>query len=207
MIGRLRGNLLEKQPPELLIEVSGIGYEVQMPMSCFYELPEIGTEAIVYIHYVVREDAQLLYGFNTKKERALFREVIKANGVGPKLGLAILSGMTASQFVQSVEREDISTLVKLPGVGKKTAERLVVEMKDRLKGWGAGDLFTPATDAAPMDDGSDLITSPQSAQDEAVSALISLGYKPVQASKIVSQVAKPDMTSEALIRESLKSMI
>ena len=207
MIGRLRGNLLEKQPPELLIEVSGIGYEVQMPMSCFYELPEIGTEAIIYIHYVVREDAQLLYGFNTKKERALFREVIKANGVGPKLGLAILSGMTASQFVQSVEREDISTLVKLPGVGKKTAERLVVEMKDRLKGWGAGDLFTPATDSAPMDNGSDLITSPQSAQDEAVSALISLGYKPVQASKIVSQVAKPDMTSETLIRESLKSMI
>ena len=207
MIGRLRGNLLEKQPPELLIEVSGIGYEVQMPMSCFYELPEVGTEAIIYIHYVVREDAQLLYGFSTKKERALFREVIKANGVGPKLGLAILSGMTASQFVQSVEREDISTLVKLPGVGKKTAERLVVEMKDRLKGWGAGDLFTPATDAAPMEDGSDLITSPQSAQDEAVSALISLGYKPVQASKIVSQVAKPDMTSEALIRESLKSMI
>ncbi|MCL4121645.1 UNVERIFIED_CONTAM: hypothetical protein GTU68_046926 [Idotea baltica] len=168
-----------------------------MPMSCFYELPEIGTEAIIYIHYVVREDAQLLYGFNTKKERALFREVIKANGVGPKLGLAILSGMTASQFVQSVEREDISTLVKLPGVGKKTAERLVVEMKDRLK----------ATDSAPMDNGSDLITSPQSAQDEAVSALISLGYKPVQASKIVSQVAKPDMTSETLIRESLKSMI
>ena len=207
MIGRLRGNLLEKQPPELLIEVSGIGYEVQMPMSCFYELPEIGTEAIIYIHYVVREDAQLLYGFNTKKERALFREVIKANGVGPKLGLAILSGMTASQFVQSVEREDISTLVKLPGVGKKTAERLVVEMKDRLKGWGAGDLFTPATDAAPMDDGSNLISSPQSAQDEAVSALISLGYKPVQASKIVSQIAKPDMTSEALIRESLKAMI
>ena len=207
MIGRLRGNLLEKQPPELLIEVSGIGYEVQMPMSCFYELPPIGTEAIIYIHYVVREDAQLLYGFNTKKERALFREVIKANGVGPKLGLAILSGMTASQFVQSVEREDISTLVKLPGVGKKTAERLVVEMKDRLKGWGAGDLFTPATDAAPMDNGSDFISSPQSALDEAVSALISLGYKPVQASKMVSQIAKPDMTSEALIRESLKSMI
>ncbi|MBD1568087.1 Holliday junction branch migration protein RuvA [Aliivibrio sp. S10_S31] len=207
MIGRLRGNLLEKQPPELLIEVSGIGYEVQMPMSCFYELPEVGSEAIIYTHYVVREDAQLLYGFNTKNERALFREVIKANGVGPKLGLAILSGMTAAQFVQSVEREDISTLVKLPGVGKKTAERLVVEMKDRLKGWGAGDLFTPVTDAAPMDDGSEFITSPQSAVDEAVSALIALGYKPQQASKTVSQIAKPDMTSEVLIRESLKSMI
>ena len=135
MIGRLRGILIEKQPPELLIEVNGIGYEVQMPMSCFYELPNVGEEAIIYTHFVVREDAQLLYGFNNVKERALFREVIKANGVGPKLGLGILSGMTASQFVASVEREDVSTLVKLRGVGKKTAERLVVEMKDRLKGW------------------------------------------------------------------------
>lgn len=204
MIGRLRGILLEKQPPELLIEVNGIGYEVQMPMSCFYELPNIGEEAIIYTHFVVREDAQLLYGFNTVKERALFREVIKANGVGPKLGLAILSGMTASQFVASVEREDISTLVKLPGVGKKTAERLVVEMKDRLKGWSAGDLFTPFTDAAPVDSGS---TSRNSAEEEAVSALLALGYKPVQASKVVSQIAKPDMTSEQLIREALKSMV
>ncbi|ASC57552.1 Holliday junction branch migration protein RuvA [Vibrio vulnificus] len=203
MIGRLRGILLEKQPPELLIEVNGIGYEVQMPMSCFYELPNIGEEAIIYTHFVVREDAQLLYGFNTVKERALFREVIKANGVGPKLGLAILSGMTASQFVASVEREDISTLVKLPGVGKKTAERLVVEMKDRLKGWSAGDLFTPFTDAAPVDSGS---ASSNSAE-EAVSALLALGYKPVQASKVVSQIAKPDMTSEQLIREALKSMV
>ncbi|HFQ5195437.1 TPA: Holliday junction branch migration protein RuvA [Vibrio vulnificus] len=204
MIGRLRGILLEKQPPELLIEVNGIGYEVQMPMSCFYELPNIGEEAIIYTHFVVREDAQLLYGFNTVKERALFREVIKANGVGPKLGLAILSGMTASQFVASVEREDISTLVKLPGVGKKTAERLVVEMKDRLKGWSAGDMFTPFTDAAPVDSGS---TSSNSAEEEAVSALLALGYKPVQALKVVSQIAKPDMTSEQLIREALKSMV
>ncbi|ELV8745206.1 Holliday junction branch migration protein RuvA [Vibrio vulnificus] len=204
MIGRLRGILLEKQPPELLIEVNGIGYEVQMPMSCLYELPNIGEEAIIYTHFVVREDAQLLYGFNTVKERALFREVIKANGVGPKLGLAILSGMTASQFVASVEREDISTLVKLPGVGKKTAERLVVEMKDRLKGWSAGDLFTPFTDAAPVDSGS---ASSNSAEEEAVSALLALGYKPVQASKVVSQIAKPDMTSEQLIREALKSMV
>ncbi|WP_375753521.1 Holliday junction branch migration protein RuvA [Vibrio sp. HN007] len=208
MIGRLRGTLIEKQPPELLIEVAGIGYEVQMPMSCFYELPEIGQEAVVYTHFVVREDAQLLYGFNTVKERALFREVIKANGVGPKLGLAILSGMTAAQFVGCVEREDISTLIKLPGVGKKTAERLVVEMKDRLKGWGAGDLFTPATDAAPMDSisGSESST-PTNAVDEAVSALIALGYKPQQASKVVSQVASEDMTSETLIREALKSMV
>lgn len=206
MIGRLRGILIEKQPPELLIEVNGLGYEVQMPMSCFYELPELGDEAIVYTHFVVREDAQLLYGFNTVRERALFREVIKANGVGPKLGLAILSGMTAAQFVSCVEREDISTLIKLPGVGKKTAERLVIEMRDRLKGWGAGDLFTPATDAAPMDDIS-AGNANQNAEDEAVSALIALGYKPQQASKVVSQVAKPDMSSETVIREALKSMV
>ncbi len=204
MIGRLRGTLLEKQPPELLIEVGGIGYEVQMPMSCFYELPNIGEEAIIYTHFVVREDAQLLYGFNTVNERALFREVIKANGVGPKMGLGILSGMTASQFVSCVEREDISTLVKLPGVGKKTAERLVVEMKDRLKGWGAGDLFTPATDAAPIDS---VPSSEQGAEEEAVSALLSLGYKAPQASKVISQVAKQGMTSEQLIREALKSMV
>ncbi len=205
MIGRLRGTLLEKQPPEVLIEVNGIGYEVQMPMSCFYELPNLGEEAIIYTHFVVREDAQLLYGFNTVKERALFREVIKANGVGPKLGLGILSGMTASQFVTCVEREDVSTLVKLPGVGKKTAERLVVEMKDRLKGWGAGDLFTPFTDAAPADTG--VSASSNNAEEEAVSALLALGYKPTQASKVVSQIAKPDMSSEQLIREALKSMV
>ncbi|GAL31428.1 Holliday junction branch migration protein RuvA [Vibrio maritimus] len=205
MIGRLRGTLIEKQPPELLIEVGGVGYEVQMPMSCFYELPEIGQEAIIYTHFVVREDAQLLYGFNTVRERALFREVIKANGVGPKLGLGILSGMSASQFVSCVEREDISTLVKLPGVGKKTAERLVVEMKDRLKGWGAGDLFTPATDAAPVDSVGAMTAD--NAEEEAVSALLALGYKPTQASKVVSQVAKPDMTSEALIREALRAMV
>ncbi len=206
MIGRLRGTLVEKQPPELLIEVGGVGYEVQMPMSCFYELPDVGDEAIIYTHFVVREDAQLLYGFNTVRERALFREVIKANGVGPKLGLGILSGMSASQFVSCVEREDISTLVKLPGVGKKTAERLVVEMKDRLKGWGAGDLFTPATDAAPMDSVG-AAANDANAEEEAVSALLALGYKPQQASKIVAQVAKPDMSSEALIRESLRAMV
>ncbi|MFB9133783.1 Holliday junction branch migration protein RuvA [Vibrio sp. AK197] len=204
MIGRLRGIILEKQPPEVLIEVNGVGYEVQMPMSCFYELPNVGEEAVIYTHFVVREDAQLLYGFNNTKERGLFREVIKANGVGPKLGLGILSGMTATQFVTCVDNEDISTLVKLPGVGKKTAERLVVEMKDRLKGWGAGDLFTPFTDAAPAD-------SPAShsvgAEEEAIAALIALGYKSTQASKVVSKIYSDGMNSEDLIRESLKSMV
>ncbi|MGF1714077.1 Holliday junction branch migration protein RuvA [Photobacterium chitinilyticum] len=206
MIGRLRGTILEKQPPEVLLEVGGIGYEVQMPMSCFYELPEVGQEAVISTHFIVREDAQLLYGFNKKSERELFREVIKANGVGPKLGLAILSAMTAGQFVLSVENEDITTLVKIPGVGKKTAERLVVEMKDRLKGWGEGDLFTPASDAAASNVPAEN-HSAACAEDEAVSALIALGYKPQQASKVISQIAQPDMTSEAMIRDALRSMV
>jgi len=206
VIGRLRGTILEKQPPEVLLEVGGIGYEVQMPMSCFYELPEVGQEAVISTHFIVREDAQLLYGFNKKSERELFREVIKANGVGPKLGLAILSAMTAGQFVLSVENEDITTLVKIPGVGKKTAERLVVEMKDRLKGWGEGDLFTPASDAAASNVPAENHSAAR-AEDEAVSALIALGYKPQQASKVISQIAQPDMTSEAMIRDALRSMV
>lgn len=204
MIGRLRGILLEKQPPEVLIEVAGIGYEIQMPMSCFYELPETGAEAIIYTHFVVREDAQLLYGFNSVQERALFREVIKANGVGPKLGLGILSGMTANQFVDCVEREDITTLVKLPGVGKKTAERLVVEMKDRLKGWASYDLLSHADGASVS-----RMQVPQATKtdDEAVSALLALGYKPQIAAKVVGQVSKPGMSSEAVIREALRAMV
>ncbi|CZF83795.1 Holliday junction branch migration protein RuvA [Grimontia marina] len=209
MIGRLRGILLEKQPPEILLEVNGIGYEVSMPMSCFYELPEAGEEAIVYTHFVVREDAQLLYGFNTTIERALFREVIKANGVGPKLGLAILSGMTATQFVDSVEREDVSTLVKIPGVGKKTAERLVIEMRDRLKNWHAFDLFTPHADAAARRAASNetVVVASNDPKDEAISALIALGYKAAQAEKVVKQVAVDGMKSEAIIRDALRSMV
>ncbi len=206
MIGRLRGTLIEKQPPELLIEVAGVGYEVQMPMSCFYELPEINQEVTIYTHFVVREDAQLLYGFNTVQERALFREVIKANGVGPKLGLAILSGMTASQFVDCVEREDITTLVKLPGVGKKTAERLVIEMRDRLKGWNSFDLFQSPPTAQDQQEAT-TATNVSSVDEEAVSALIALGYKPQIASKMVSKVMKPDMTSEAVIKEALRAML
>ncbi|MGK8677415.1 Holliday junction branch migration protein RuvA [Serratia marcescens] len=204
MIGRLRGNILEKQPPLVLLEANGVGYEVHMPMTCFYELPELGQEAIVFTHFVVREDAQLLYGFNDKQERALFRELIKVNGVGPKLALAILSGMSAQQFVSAVEREEITALVKLPGVGKKTAERLVVEMKDRFKGLN-GDLFNnsneinlpSATDKAPDVD----------AEAEAVSALVALGYKPQEASRMVSKIAKPGADCETLIRDALRAAL
>lgn len=205
MIGRLRGTLIEKQPPEILLEVGGVGYELQLPMTCFYELPPIGQEAVLHTHFVVREDAQLLYGFVNKRTRALFRELLKANGVGPKLALAILSGMSASQFVSAVEREEIGLLVKIPGVGKKTAERLVVEMKDRLKGWSEGALFTPFTDAMTALPGD--ADKPSSVEDEAVSALLALGYKPQQASLVVSKIYKSDMTVEAVIREALRSML
>ena len=163
-----------------------------------------GLEAIG-LNFVVREDAQLLYGFVNKRTRALFRELLKANGVGPKLALAILSGMSASQFVSAVEREEIGLLVKIPGVGKKTAERLVVEMKDRLKGWSEGALFTPFTDAMTTLPGD--ADKPSSVEDEAVSALLALGYKPQQASLVISKIYKPEMPVEAVIREALRSML
>ncbi|MBK4713790.1 MULTISPECIES: Holliday junction branch migration protein RuvA [Tenebrionibacter/Tenebrionicola group] len=203
MIGRLRGIILEKQPPLVLLEAAGVGYEVHMPMTCFYELPETGQEAVIFTHFVVREDAQLLFGFNNKQARTLFRELIKVNGVGPKLALAILSGMSAQQFVNAVEREEPASLVKLPGIGKKTAERLVVEMKDRFKGMH-GDLFTPAADltlAAPAGPTAD------DAEAEAVAALVALGYKPQEASRMIAKIARSGADSETLIRDALRAAL
>ncbi len=200
MIGRLKGIIVEKQPPEILLDINGVGYEVTLPMSCFYELPNVGQAATVLTHFVVREDAQLLFGFNTKTERALFRELIKTNGVGPKLALAILSGMTADQFIHNVEQGEITALVKLPGVGKKTAERLIVEMRDRLKGFGGYDLFNPAPAGLAADGQGD------GARDEALAALQALGYKAAQAEQLMKKIAKPGMDAEQLIREALKSM-
>jgi len=204
VIGRLRGNILEKQPPLVLLEAHGVGYEIHMPMTCFYELPELLHEAVIFTHFVVREDAQLLFGFNSKQERALFRELIKVNGVGPKLALAILSGMSAQQFVTAVEKEEIASLVKLPGVGKKTAERLVVEMKDRFKGmhgdlFGGDSAFTLTTPSAEPET--------NDAESEAVAALVSLGYKPQEASRMISKVGRPDADCETLIREALRAAI
>jgi len=206
MIGRIRGELIEKQPPDILVDVCGVGYEIQMPMSCFYQLPEVGEEVVICTHFVVREDAQLLFGFNTKHERHLFRELIKTNGVGPKLALAILSGMSAAQFINCVKEGDTTTLIKLPGVGKKTAERLVIELKDRLKNWSANDLFTPVTETSSLDDPF-LTEKKQDVREEAISALVVLGYKQAQAEKVVSQVIKSEMTSEMLIRETLRAMV
>ena len=205
MIGRLRGILIEKQAPEILIDVAGLGYEVHMPLTSFYELPDLHQEAIVYTHFVVREDAQLLYGFITKQERALFRLLVKTNGVGPKLGLTILSGMTASEFVACVERDDIATLVKLPGVGKKTAERLLVEMRDKLKSL----MEASAGSEREFMLKSNYVPKPviNTAEEDAIAALLSLGYKPAQASKAVSAVFEEGMSTEALIKSSLKSML
>ncbi|NRA62720.1 MAG: Holliday junction branch migration protein RuvA [Psychrobium sp.] len=207
MIGRLNGVVVEKQPPLLLLEVSGVGYEVQMPMSSFYKMPALGESVIVHIHFVVREDAQLLYGFASKIERELFRQIIKANGVGPKLGLVILSGMSAPQFVQIVGRGDAAALVKLPGIGLKTAERLIIELKDRLKNFALHQ-DSSATDAASGDGdlGSTFVDMIDVEQD-AIDALLALGYKQGQASKIVAKVKLPEMDSEALIKAALKAML
>ncbi|OTQ54864.1 Holliday junction branch migration protein RuvA [Gilliamella apis] len=202
MIGRLRGIIIEKQPPKVLIEVGGVGYEVFMPMTCFYELPDNGKEVIVLTYFAVREDAQVLYGFNHEQERELFRELIKVNGVGPKLALAILSGMSAAQFINAVEQGEIKTLVKLPGVGTKTAERLIVEMKDRVKRFGE-----ELSNVNPAIDIGDIKKSSNQIESEAVSALIALGYKPQEASRIISKVIRPEMDCEMLIREALKSVL
>jgi len=206
MIGRIRGLLIEKAPPFVLIDVMGVGYEIQMPMTSLYQLPETGVEVTVFTHFVVREDAQLLFGFANKQERALFREVIKANGVGPKLALTILSGMSAQQFVQAVNDGDITSLVKLPGVGKKTAERLLVEMKDRL-----GNLVVDGEVSAiklPDIDGDPSISTSAGMQPktEAVTALVALGYSQVQATKMIKGIYKDDLSSEELIREALRSV-
>jgi holliday junction DNA helicase RuvA len=203
MIGRLTGILVEKQAPEIVLDVGGVGYELQVPMTSFYELPELEHSATLYTHFVVREDAQLLYGFITKQERALFRLLIKTNGVGPKLALTILSGMTAGEFVSCVERDDIVTLVKLPGVGKKTAERLVVEMRDKLKSLLEASVGNEREFMLQTN-----YTAPAAnTEEDAISALVSLGYKPPQASRAVSSSYKDGMDTETLIKLALKSML
>ena len=203
MIGRIKGMIIYKQAPDLLVDVQGVGYEVQLPMSCFFELPAVGQEVVLWTHFVVREDAQLLFGFNNLNERALFRQLIKAQGVGPKMALAIMSGMSATQFVTSVQQGDVSTLVKIPGVGKKTAERLVVEMRDRLKDFaGSSPLEQSPGQTEPA-----LMVNADNPLDDALSALLALGYKQVQAERAVRKVATAEMDSEMIIRQALKSMV
>ena len=205
MIGRLRGLLVEKIAPEILIECQGVGYEVTMPMTSIYALPEVNQEATIFTHFVVREDAQLLYGFSNKTERKLFRLLIKVNGVGPKLALAILSGMSAEQFVSCVMHDDLSTIVKIPGVGKKTAERLLIEMRDRLKDWHSDSAELPLNVSNAVSVSETMLMS--DAKGDAINALVSLGYNQSQADKAIKVIYQKDMNSEDLIREALKSML
>lgn len=195
MIGRLRGVLAEKQPPHLLIDVAGVGYEVEAPMSTFYQLPETGQELTLLTHMVVREDAQLLFGFASESERQLFRTLIKVNGVGAKLALTILSGIAADEFARAVQDTDTAALVRLPGIGKKTAERLIVEMRDRLDDWQP---------AATLKPGAEPVVARSNAVQDAVSALIALGYKPPEASRLVGQVDSDGLESEMIIKAALK---
>lgn len=203
MIGTIRGTLVHKQPPDILVEVGGVGYEIQVPMTTLFQLPPLGGEVFLATHFVVREDAQLLYGFIDDRDRRLFRQLIKVSGVGPKLALTILSGMDAGSFARCVQRDDMSSLVALPGVGRKTAERLLVEMRDKLKDWsGAGGSVAGAVagggTAEPFND----IVA------DAEGALIALGYKPQEASRMVVAVNDDSVTSsEDLIRRALKATV
>lgn len=194
MIGRLRGTLIWKRPPALLVDVNGVGYEVEAPMTTFYSLPEAGQPVILHTHLVVREDAHLLFGFVNEAERTLFRTLLKVNGVGAKMALAILSGMSADTFARCVRDNDIASLVRLPGIGKKTAERLIIEMRDR---------FAAVSDQAASVGAT--VTMPHNPLNDAVSALIALGYKPQEASRMVNGVEAEGLASEEIIRRALKA--
>ncbi len=200
MIGQLRGIVLSKRPPHVLLDVHGVGYEIEAPMSTFYRLPDTGAETLLFTHLAVREDAHLLFGFASEGERRLFRTLLKVNGIGARLALGILSGMEVEMLVQCIQGGDVQRLVRLPGIGRKTAERLVVEMRDRLADWEAGIAAAAPAEGRPVD-------GPAQAADEAISALIALGYKPQEASRFVHGVAQDGMRSEDIIREALKASI
>jgi len=192
MIGRITGRLVLKQPPLLLIDVSGLGYEIEAPMSTFYKLPAIGENLTLHTHMTVREDAHLLFGFASVQEKALFRELIKVSGVGPKLALTVLSGVSVDDFWETVRAGDALRLTKLPGVGRKTAERLVIEMRDKAGGEAKPGLGGAVPDVPLL---------------EARSALAALGYKPVEVQRYTEAVYKDGMTTEQIIQEALKRAV
>jgi Holliday junction DNA helicase RuvA len=202
MIGRIRGTLVHKQPPLILVEVGGVGYELQVPMTTLFQLPELGAEVSLVTHFVVREDAQLLYGFIEEADRSLFRQLIKITGVGPKLALTILSGMDAQSFARCVQRDDLSSLVALPGVGRKTAERLLVEMRDKLADW------LVRLDVVHGGEGGKSSAPRLDIVADAESALVTLGYKPQEAARMVAAINDDGVKdSEELIRRALRSMV
>ena len=195
MIGRLQGVLLRKEQPALMLDVGGVGYELEAPMTTFYELPAVGERVTLYTHLVVREDAHLLYGFVREAQRRLFRELLKVNGVGPRVALAVLSGLSDEEFSRCVAQEDIARLTKVPGIGRKTAERLVIELRDKLP----KDVPLPASTAAGP-------AAPGDPVSEAVSALVALGYKPNEASRAVRGASTKGLSAEEIIRQALKGM-
>ena len=194
MIGWLRGRLAAKHPPALVVDVNGVGYECEAPMSTFYTLPETGSEITLRTHLVVREDAHLLYAFGTEDERRLFRGLLKVSGVGPRIALGILSGISVEGFALCIEAQDADALVRVPGVGRKTAERLLIEMRDRVKELGAPGVTLPATAEGRA----------ATAQHEAYSALVALGYRPVEVARLLKGVADVTASTEELIRRALK---
>jgi len=201
MIGRLRGTLVSKHPPDIVLDVGGVGYELQVPMTTLYALPAVGEPLTLLTHFVVREDAQVLFGFAVERDRQLFRELIKVNGVGPRLALAILSGMDSKAFVACIHQSDLVSLTRLPGVGKKTAERLLVEMRDRLKDWLQEVMPAHAVPARAA-------AASRSALADAESALIALGYKPQEAARLLSAAnTEPDLLCEELIRRALQASV
>lgn len=195
MIGRLSGTLVQKEPPSLLIDVGGVGYELEAPMTTFYDLPARGERVTLYTHLVVRDDAHLLYGFSSERQRRLFRYLIRVNGVGPRVALAVLSGLSEQEFVQCIADNNLARLTQVPGIGKKTAERLIIEMRDKVS---LGDIAVSATGVAH-----DEPTDPVS---DAVSALMALGYKAQEASRLVRTVDTRELSTEEIIRQALKRM-
>ena len=209
MIGRITGSLIEKEALQVLVEAGGIGYEIMVPMTTLEVLGETGTQVVLHTHFSVREDAQVLYGFKSQSDRAYFRELIKVNGVGPKMALAILSSVDAHNLAMAVTREQVSTLTRVPGIGKKTAERLIMELKDKMENLAGGELAsyqadaasTPASIAAAQSSGVD------SNENEAVSALTALGYKPKEAQNAIHKVKDQADNAEQMIRMALQSMM
>jgi Holliday junction DNA helicase RuvA len=192
MIGSVRGRIASKTPPQLTVDVGGgLGYELEAPMSTFFHLPAVGEEVRLLTHLVVREDAHVLYAFGTEEERRLFRSLIKVSGVGPKIALALLSGISVAAFAECVQREDISALTRVPGVGRKTAERLIVEMRDRLSAPQVSSAATTAAGAA-------------NAETEAYGALVALGYRPAEATRLLKAVGPGTHSTEELIRRALQ---
>jgi len=196
MIGRLRGILISKQPPWLLVEVGGVGYELEAPMSTIYDLPATGKEVTLLTHYAVKEDSVALYGFLHEAERASFRNLLKVSGIGAKTALAVLSGVSTQDFARLVQAGDVVALTKIPGIGKKTAERIVVELRDRVEGLGVGAASLAASSGAPLDPAA-----------EATVALQQLGYKPAEVSRLVQKVAEPGDNAETIIRKALRAAL